>query len=474
MMDTERVRDGVRRRFAVDTRGLAVFRVALALCLLVDISMRARGVAVFYTDAGVLPRDALAGMFPTLARLSLHSLSGGIAVQVGLISVSAVSALALLVGFRSRTAACVALLLQFSLYARNPFLLNGGDTMLLVLLTLAVFAPIGARWSVDAVARDGTVPRSTLRPPAVAPLVFLVVIYTSNAVLRYRGEAWMRGNAVRRVFGLETITVLAGPYLAELPAVLEAVNWVWVGMLTVSVLLLALTGWLRAALTASFIVAHTAMALTLRLGVFPLVVVSGLVLFLPSELWDAVESRVPSRYSVSAVPRRLTAASRPRIFPSGSRVWTYAGTVVAVLVISAVVLWQGAALGYVDAPTAGGVEPDEYAWKMYSPTPEGTYGWYLAHVHSGSGGVTGGLPYPDTGAVSSPRDAYPSTLWYRYLADLDEASETRQRAFADWLCRSSPETRNDARVELRHVEREVVLSGPDEERRYRVLTHDCG
>ncbi|MGK2230086.1 MAG: hypothetical protein ACI9QA_000236 [Methanobacteriota archaeon] len=481
MMDAETVRDAVRRRLAVDTRAVAVFRVTLGLSLLADLSMRARGLGVFYTDAGVLPRDVLAQLFPSLARLSLHGLSGAVWVQIVLVSVSAVSALALLVGLRSRTAASVALVLHVSMYARNPFVLNGGDTMLAVLLLLSVFTPLGARWSVDAVGRDDEAPGSVLSAPTVAPLLFILVIYSSNAVLRYRGEPWMSGEAVRRVFGLETVTVLAGPYLAQFPFVLEAVNWVWVAMLTVSFLLVALTGWLRAAFALSFIVAHTVMALTLRLGVFPVVVISALVLFLPPVFWDRVEKQLPSDGVASLPPRRLHAVSRVRTVTSGSLLRVRAGTVVAVTVVSAVLFWQGAALGYVDAPDAGGVDPGEYAWKMYSPTPEGTYGWYTASVEPADGDGT--YVFPDTVAETdgsvryAPRrtaDAYPSTLWYRYLNGIDDASEMRQHAFADSLCRSSRKGHGDADVEVWHTEREVVLNGADEERSYRVVRHDCG
>ena len=480
-MDSETLRAAARRRLSVDTRALAGFRVVVAVCLLVDLSMRARDVTAFYTDAGVLPRDVLSELFPSLSRLSIHTVSGGVAAQVVLLSVSAAVACALLVGFRSRTAAFVAFVLHLSLYARNPFVLNGGDSMLLVLLLLAPFLPLGARWSFDAVGNgDETAPDTVLRAPGVAALLFLVVIYGSNAVLRYRGEAWMSGTAVRRVFELETVTVLVGPYLAELPAVLGAVNWLWVGMLTISPLLVFLVGWLRAALAGAFIVAHVAMAATLRLGVFPLVVIAVLVLFLPPVFWDRVESVVPSGVG-SAVPSRAVASSRAGPVPFGIRS-ERVGAFVAIVLIATVVLWQGAALGYVEVGVAGGPDPDEYAWKMYSPTPQKTYGWYVPSVELSSGERIDGFrdtSVDENGSVfrDTPPDAveaYPSTLWYRYLTDLDDGSEKRQRAFADWVCRRTDGRDSDPKtVELWYIERKVVLDGTDERERKRLLTHSC-
>jgi hypothetical protein len=45
--------------FGVDLRSLALFRMALALIALADLSMRAGSLIPFYTDRGVLPRQVL-------------------------------------------------------------------------------------------------------------------------------------------------------------------------------------------------------------------------------------------------------------------------------------------------------------------------------------------------------------------------------------------------------------------------------
>ena len=86
----------VRRRFAIDARALAGFRIAVAALVGGDVAFRARSLRAFYTDAGVLPRSALAAEYPTLAALSLHALSGSVAVQAVLFAATALAALALL------------------------------------------------------------------------------------------------------------------------------------------------------------------------------------------------------------------------------------------------------------------------------------------------------------------------------------------------------------------------------------------
>jgi len=480
------VRGAAAERLSVDERALAAFRATLAVSLLVDLGMRSRDIVAFYTDAGVLPRETLAELFPGISTFSLHALSGALWAQVVLFAVAAVFAVALLVGYRSRTSAFLSFVLLASLQVRNPLVLNGGDTMLLVLLFLGFMLPLGARWSVDATARghSGRKSGTLLSVAGAAPLVFLVTIYTTNAVLRYRGELWMSGEAVRSVFSLETVTVLLGPYLAESHALLFVINWVWVAMLTSSVLLVLLTGWLRAFLALSFVAAHTGMALTLRLGVFPLVVIAALLLFLPPVLWDRVEASAVFSRATRAVRSRVdgSVAVDARLTPERARrAVRRLVPIVAVVFLVAFLFWQGASLGYFEAPGEEelGAHPESYSWKMYSPTPKQTYGWYVVPVELSSGERVDGFRRSpvDWEAPPNPADAYPTTLWYRYLSETRHSPEPQRRAFAEYVCESAAEHYDESvhSVEVQYVEREVVLEQgeKDEEERVELLSHDC-
>jgi hypothetical protein len=358
--------------------------------------------------------------------------------------------------------------------------------MLLVFLFLGSMLPLGARWSVDATAYDGSGSRSgtVLSAAGAAPLVFLVTVYTTNAVLRYRGELWMSGEAVRSVFSLETVTVLLGPYLAEAPTLLSVINWTWVAMLTASVLLVVLTGWLRAAFVGSFVAAHVGMALTLRLGVFPLVVVAALLLFLPPVFWDSFEERVPSSSVRGVVRDRFGGFVRTdgRVTPEPARrAARRLVPVVAVVFLVAFLFWQGASLGYVDVPGEEelGAHPESYSWKMYSPTPKQTYGWYVVPAELSSGERVDGFRRSpvDWEAPPNAADAYPTTLWYRYLSETRHSPEPQRRAFAEYVCESAADyyDENVRSVEVHYVEREVVLERgkTDEEERVELLSHDC-
>ena len=146
----QRVRGAVTRRFRIDTWTLAFFRICLGTLLLADLLFRARNLVVFYTDRGVLSIEALAELYPGYQFLSVHALSGAIWFQILLFLLAAIAAIAVLVGYRTRLATALSLVMLVSLQARNPMVLNAGDPLLRRLLFWSVFLPLGASWSVDA------------------------------------------------------------------------------------------------------------------------------------------------------------------------------------------------------------------------------------------------------------------------------------------------------------------------------------
>ncbi|EMA30714.1 hypothetical protein [Natronobacterium lacisalsi] len=234
-------------RFGIDPRALAAFRIAVGLVVLGDLLLvRLPGVRAFYTDAGVFPRSTLATLYPPFESASLHALSGDAWFQYLLLGVAAVAALSLTVGYRTRSATAGSAILLASLHARNPLVLNGGDTILLSLLVLGPFLPLGVRWSVDAVRRaedatedgPGTDDDRVLSVATATILVHFVVIYAINGAVKFQSEAWMDGTATPRIFHLEQYVVWLGPWVAKLGTTLVVANWSWVALLCGSVLLL--------------------------------------------------------------------------------------------------------------------------------------------------------------------------------------------------------------------------------------------
>ncbi|MFC4451495.1 HTTM domain-containing protein [Halorussus aquaticus] len=502
----DRAGSALARRFGVDPRALAALRVSLGVLLLTDLLLRSRDLVAFYTDAGVLPRSVLREHVGGIAALSLHALSGSAWVQGLLFVLAGAAAAALLVGYRTTLATAVSFVLLVSLHARNPVLLNGGDSLLRRLLFWGAFLPLGRRWSVDALraererecdpASDGTDRVANLASAAL--LVQVVLVYATNAVYKLRGDLWVSGEAILYVFRLDQLTTGLGEVLANYPTVLRAFDRVWLGLLVTSVGLLLLTGWTRAAFAALFAGMHLGMALTMRITVFPLISVAGLLPFLPGAFWDAAtakvrESRPGERFDAADWSRRVErllpearfgavgAVRTVGAVPAGVARWArrIRPPVVGCL-LALVLVWNAAALGYVALPedVSSTVDPEEYRWDMFAPEPRTTDGWYVVPGELASGERVDVFhrravrwdPPPDVAR------SYRNVRWFKYMMDLRASAYAPLRPqFADYLCQRWNATHEDGvrRLELYYVEQPVRLDGPDPTRRVKLHSHTC-
>lgn len=486
-----RARAAVARRFGIDTRALAALRVSLGVLVVADLADRARNLVAFYTDAGVLPRAALRAHSPWLARLSIHTVSGEAWVQALLFSVAAAVAVALVVGYRTRLATVASVLLLASLHARNPVLLHAGDSLLRRLLLWGVFLPLGERWSVDA-RRTEDDPRPRVAGMASAAILLqVVIVYTENAAFKLRGDPWVTGDAMVYVFALEPRVTTLGEVLANYPAVLELLGYLWLVMVVSSVLLVVLTGRARSLFAGLFVLMHAGMALTMHLGLFPLVSIAALLPFFHGDVWDTAETRLGA--TVRAWRGRLRPPRHARMggrwmeghggplqgIPATVSRWKrrVSSVVVAVLLV-AVLAWNGAALGYVSTPAdlTLPADPEEHRWDMFAPSPSTADGWYVVPGRLESGRRVDAFYRSPVRWDRPPDDAYPTIRWLEYLFELQRGAYAHYRPyFADYLCRRWNAThRNDlVTVSIYYVREHTRLHGSDPTRRVKLLEYAC-
>ncbi|MDS0293287.1 HTTM domain-containing protein [Halogeometricum luteum] len=485
-----RLADALGARFGVDARALAALRISLGLLLLADLLLRARHLRALYTDAGLAPRAALAGQYPAI-RYSIHALSGAAWFQVLLFLLAGLLALTLLVGYRTRTATALSLILLVSLHLRNPAAMNGGDALLRRLLLWGTLLPLGERWSFDARRREGAPRRWVAGLASAGLLTQVVLVYAVNAALKHRGELWLRGDAVRYVFSLQQFSLGLGDALTAFPALLRAFDWVWLALVSLAPLLVLSRGRFRTGLTLAFAAAHVGMLATLRLGLFPLISLAALLVFLPSPAWDRVEAAIPASLTRAAARagdrfRAVGAGVRrppPTVRRSLSAV-RRAGRrlvpVVAATLLTLALVWNAVALGAVPPPEEepGGLDLTRSPWSMFAPTPAAVDGWYVAPGELESGERVDAFyrSAPLAGERPETRAMYPSVRWRKYLVELRySGDEARRRAFASYLCARWNRTHEDdlERLTVSYVEQPTRLDGPEPTRRVELLRHEC-
>ena len=299
------LRAAARQALLIDLRTLALFRVLLALMVIVDLAMRARDLTAHYSDRGVLPRSALIADFGSWFP-SVHLMSGSPSVQAALFVVAGLVALALLVGYRTRAATVVSWLLLLSLQARNPAVSQGADMLLRVLLFWAMFLPLGARFSVDAALDDETqrAPNDYFSIATVALLVQVMSVYLFTALLK-SSSAWIpNGTAVYYALQIDYLVTPIGAWLRQFPLVMQGLTY-FVWGLEIAAPILAFSPVLhvplRIIVLALLVGMHIGFFLCMEIGIFPFVSITSLAVLVPGWVWDRLGARLrtPERRGVA-------------------------------------------------------------------------------------------------------------------------------------------------------------------------------
>ncbi|MBI1829994.1 MAG: HTTM domain-containing protein, partial [Planctomycetes bacterium] len=259
---------------------LALLRVGVTLCLLLDIAINyAPNTLLFFGKDGFGDPRVTAWRFESD---QLHwSLLRGIAdgpeydrlVTLAMCLWIASAAL-LMLGCATPVVSAATWALSLSFANANPHLDNTGDTIRLILLFYLMLCPCGAAWSLDAWLRK----RSEAGPATVEPvfvhpwairLIFvqMVLIYFMNGLFKLLGPQWRDGTSLHYVLGDATLTrfsqvVLPAPI--ELTRILTWFVLAW----ELSFPLLMLWKWPRRAALFVGVVFHLAIFATLELAAF--------------------------------------------------------------------------------------------------------------------------------------------------------------------------------------------------------------
>jgi len=288
--------------FGLDLRALAVWRMALASIILVDLVWRLGDLTVFYTDHGLWPRT-YAMSYGGAYYWSIHLASGEAWFQLLLFGAAALFAGAMLVGYRTRLTAAASWFMLASLQGRNTLLSNGGDLMLLTMVFVSVFLPIGRRYSLDALKRGGPAgPGRVVSMACVLYLVQLSAVYMASGFLK-SGDTWQEDyTAVWHVMNSGHFVLPLGRVLADYPALCKMLTSFMLYIERYGPLLILLSHpHLRLFLVVSYMGFHASTGFMMQLGIFPLIGAAAWIALIPSGVWDKAEAAVASLARRSAL-----------------------------------------------------------------------------------------------------------------------------------------------------------------------------
>lgn len=277
--------------FGIDLRSLAIFRISIALIIIVDLIARASDLEPHYTDRGILPIDTAIERSPKW-RVSVHLLNGSMEFQAALFIIAGLFAVGLLLGYHTRFVTPVVWFLTISLNSRNVLLMQGGDYVLCLLLFWGMFLPLGARYSIDHLRNPHQYQESNLifSGGTVAALLQICFVYWFSAILKSPKNWLIKGTGVYYALMLDRYVTNIGKLLLEShPLFLKFLTYTTMGLEAFGPLIAFspfFSGPVRCLVILSFMIFHLSMGLALELGLFSYICMASWLLFIPSWFWD--------------------------------------------------------------------------------------------------------------------------------------------------------------------------------------------
>jgi hypothetical protein len=426
------VRRVLERLFALDTRSLALFRVALGLLVAFDAALRLPDLTVHYTDAGAVPRALIDELRGGEIPLSLYLINGSAPFAATLLGLHGLAGICLAVGYRTRLATAVAWLLTFAIHHRNLLVVNDGDLIQRLLLFWSLFLPLGERFSLDRRrGAAGGAAQRFLGWGSAGFIVQLMSIYFFSA-LHKTGSAWQDGSAVAVSLAADSIAKLPQATIAlgypHLLALLTYTVRYFEAIAPFLLLVPVAIAPLRSALVLSFWSFHLGLFAFLELGTFSFVCIAAWCALIPGACWDRLG--VPAG---SGPPVRV----RPQ-WPA--------------VVFVALVLAANLSTLRMDSPFPGWLGLSlrltglYQSWEMFSPNPAADDGWTLTVGRRVDGGEEdllhgGPVSWEKPAEVSS---IYPNFRWSTYMRALRHRRPSVRHDYTTYLCRRENARRHGA------------------------------
>jgi hypothetical protein len=347
----------------VDPRPLALFRILFGVTLLHDLGNLTVDLRAFLTDEGMLPRGAQGEP----RAWSLFHLVGSQAAVALLFVLGVCTVIAFTVGYRTRLATMLSFVFVTSVHNRNLYVTDGGDDLVRNLLFLALFADLGACFSLDT--RLGRRPRAAVPAMGLRFLQLHVgLLYFCAARLKFRA-GWLTHNVIYQCLQLTGFVRPPGELLLHAPSLCFALGLVTLGLewafsfLAFSPIRISRA---RALAIAAGLAVQFGILTTMRVGVFTETMIVVMVLFVQPEWLDRVSSWLQTRrregvtFSTAAAP--TASPLTPPLGPLIGRVPILRAVVLVVLALHFIPLAWGPFIARRFPPPAWVMSERKWLW----------------------------------------------------------------------------------------------------------------
>ncbi|MEZ4754666.1 MAG: HTTM domain-containing protein [Bdellovibrionota bacterium] len=280
---------------------------------------------------------------------------------------------------------------MISLHGRNPLVIQGGDVLFRVLLFWALFLPLGAYGSIDAlrIHREKN-PKTIFSIGTIAVLAQFVILYLFNYLYKLHPPWETEGIAIYQALSLDQFAKPVGIWLRQYPEFLSIITkptLLFEGFGPILFLIPIFFGPIRTLACFLFLAMHFSFWLCLELGPFPYVNAVFILFFLPSWFWERASGLIelPCKFLKSLLRRIDRSLSGVKTLPeieASSPVWknVLLNLIAAIFLFNAVYFTVGTYKDKVNLPLwvdyiSSFVRIDQ-RWNMFSP-PATDDGWFV-------------------------------------------------------------------------------------------------
>ncbi|MBK1877025.1 HTTM domain-containing protein [Pelagicoccus mobilis] len=431
---------GLKSPFQLDLRSIALFRIAFGCILFFDLFNRIGDAELFLSDDGVLSRADLLGVVDRPWSFSLYMMFGETEQVALVLFLHLVVSVLIIVGLWTRLATIASWVLLLSLLHRNPFILNGGDTLFSIYAFWLMFLPSNARWSIDSLL-DKSEARNRfgssdlyLGLPGVAIILQTVFVYVFT-VIQKSGDLWSSGEVIDYVVRNQALIKAPAVWFLRFETSFEILtkltfHWEWFGC--VLALCPLFNNWTRSVAVVGYILMHAAFGLVLDIAIFAPVSIMSWLIFIPSSWWGG---RLKWGGFVRDIRGRLES-----LVPKGGAIITpgWRSSWMVGVAISLVFVWN--VRGLADSPIRKHV-PKELAncmylfklrqnWSMFAPNPPKSSSWYALEAQLANGDSID-LFHPSEPFTRRRPEVFtqrvPDRRWTKYLSNLKKSKYRRLR-----------------------------------------------
>ncbi len=267
-------------------------RIGIGLILLLDLYIRSLSIKAFFTNEGILPINILKQYNWSTYYFSFHTISGDLWWQVLVFVINTLCIVLLIIGYRTRVFTFICWAFLTSLQNRNPFILQGGDDLLRILLFWAIFLPWGERYSIQ---KKSNYPTNYFSIANIGYILLVCSVFFFSALLKTSSEWRSEGTALYYTLSLDQIRLPLGTFIYQFPGLLKVLTFIvfYIELLApILIILPFVSKKVRIIGIICYICLFIGIANTLYVGLFYIIGLVSLIGMFPSNWMDWFESKL--------------------------------------------------------------------------------------------------------------------------------------------------------------------------------------